>query len=60
MPNTKTTKIKVGNLVKVPDFPEIYTVSEIIDHEGQEPVACFKEKGFWRCSQLEVVNDRTN
>jgi len=49
-------KVSVGSLVKVPPFPELYTVSEIVSHDQREPVAVFKEGGFWRCSQLEVAH----
>jgi len=57
MTQPQTTKIKVGDVVRVPPYPEHLVVVEINDSIPEEPVAIFKDGGFWRCAGCEVVND---
>jgi hypothetical protein len=49
-------KFKDGDRVKVPGAADIFTISAIVD--GVEPVAQFKEGGFWRTSELRMANDQ--
>ena len=50
------TKFKVGDRVRVPGAADILTIDEIVP--GPEDVATFKEGGFWRTSELRMVNER--